>query len=124
MACVCLVALATGASPALAAPPSVTIAPASGLTFTTAQTSGKVNPQGKEAIYRFEYITDAQFDQNVAGGLSGFADAAQVGFGFLEASASATATSLVTIEGLASGVRYHLRLVAENEDGLGVATAP
>lgn len=109
---------------ATAAPPTASIGAASGLTFTTAQTSGKVNPQGKEATYRFEYIADAQFDKNVKGGLSGFADAAQVGFGFLGASAGETATPLVTIEGLISGVRYHLRLVAENEDGLGVATAP
>jgi hypothetical protein len=109
---------------ASAAPPTVSIAPASGLTFTTAQTSGKVNPQGKETVYRFEYISDAQFGKNVNGGLSGFADAGQVGFGFLEASAGETATPLVSIEGLTSGGSYHLRLVAENEDGLGVATAP
>ena len=109
---------------ASAAPPTVSITAATGLTFTTAQTNCKVNPQGKEATYRFEYITDAQFDKNVNGGLSGFADAAQASFGFLAASAGETATPLVTIEGLTSGVRYHLRLVAESEDGLGVATAP
>lgn len=119
-----LALLASSPAVASAAPPTASVDPASGLTFTTAQTSGRVNPQGKEATYRFEYIADAQYDKNVAGGLSGFADAAQVGFGFLAASAGETATPSVTIEGLASGVRYHLRLVAESEDGLGVATAP
>lgn len=107
-----------------AAPPTASINATTGLTFTTAQTSGKVNPQGKEATYRFEVISDELYDDNVAGGLPGFADATQVGFGFLGASAGQTALAPVTLEGLTSGVRYHLRLVAENEDGLGLATAP
>ncbi|HSS43438.1 MAG TPA: hypothetical protein VLK37_12925 [Solirubrobacterales bacterium] len=119
-----LVLLALLPASAAAAPPTVAINGTTGVTFTTAQTSGKVNPQGKETAYRFEYITDAQFDKNVVAGLSGFADAAQAGFGFLEASAGQTATPLVTLEGLTSGVSYHLRLLAESEDGLGVATAP
>lgn len=118
----CLLSLAPAT--ASAAPPSVSISATTGLTFTTAQISGKVNPQGKETTYGFEYITDALYDKNVTGGLSGFADAVQAGFGYLGASAVQTATPLVSIEGLTSGARYHLRLVAENEDGLGVATAP
>lgn len=119
-----LAALALAPVTASAAPPTVSITAASGLTFTTATTAGKVNPQGKESTYRFEYIGDALYDDNVNSGLPGFADAAQAGFGYLGASAGQTATPQVTLEGLASGARYHLRLVAENEDGVGVATAP
>ena len=43
-----LALLALAPATASAAPPAVMIAAASGLTFTTAQTTGKVNPQGKE----------------------------------------------------------------------------
>jgi hypothetical protein len=121
---VILILLALSPAIASATPPTVSINGTTGLTFTTAQTSGKVNPQGKETAYRFEYISDAQFDKNVLAGLAGFADAAQAGIGFLDASAGQTATPLVTLEGLTSGVGYHLRLLAENEDGIGVATAP
>lgn len=119
-----LALLALAPAIALAAPPTVSILAASGLTFTTAQTSGKVNPQGEETAYRFEYLSDAQFDKNVNAGISGFAGAAQAGFGYLPASAGQTTTPPVSIEGLTSGISYHLRLVAENEDGVGVATAP
>jgi hypothetical protein len=119
-----LVLLALPPAAALASPPTVSIGAASALTFTTAQTTGKVNPQGKETTYRFEYLADAQFDKNVEAGLPGFTDPGQAGFGFLEASAGQTTLAAVTLEGLVSGARYHLRLVAENEDGLGVATAP
>jgi hypothetical protein len=108
----------------LAAAPTATIAAASEVTFTTVVTSGKVNPQGKETAYRFEYLTDELFDDNLGDGLPGFADAAQTGFGYLPASAGQTPIGPVTLEGLLSGVRYHLRLVAENEDGIGAATAP
>jgi len=119
-----LVLSAIAPAAASASPPTVSIDAASGLTFTTAQTSGKVNPQGKEASYRFEYTSDDFYDDNVADGLPGFTDAAQVGFGFLGASAGQMTLPLVTLEGLASGARYHLRLVAENEDGTSISTAP
>jgi hypothetical protein len=119
-----LALLALVPATASAAPPTVSIAAASELTFTTAQTAGKVNPQGRETTYRFEYISGSRYDKNVADGLPGFADATQIGFGFLEALAGQTVLSSVTLEGLTSGVSYHLRLLAESEDGVGIATAP
>jgi hypothetical protein len=106
-----------------ASAPIVAIDSASEVGTTTAKASGDVAPGGMETTYRFEYISDEEFDDNEGDGLSGFAGATQTGFGFLPAAAGQTEAS-ATLGGLASGVRYHLRLVAENDDGTTAATAP
>jgi hypothetical protein len=46
---------------ASAAPPSVTIEPASEVGFTNVKAKGTVNPGGKETSWHFEYMTDAAF---------------------------------------------------------------
>jgi hypothetical protein len=109
----------------VAAAPVVTVGPATEVGPTTARVTGSIDPQGQEAVYRFEYISDELFDSNVADGLPGFVGADGAGFGFLSPSAGPTSLPPVTLEGLLPGVRYHLRLVAEGEEGaLGVADAP
>lgn len=121
-----LFALLTLPAGSVAAAPIVTIAPASQISSTTAQVVGTVAPQGLDTAYRFEYIGDGLFDSNVAAGLDGFTDAARAGVGFLPASAGPAQLSPVILQGLLPGTRYHLRLVAENDDspfGVG-ATAP
>lgn len=117
-----LCVIGSGASAASAASPTVTINPASELGFTTAKATGEVAAEGKEASYHFEYLTDAQFDENEANTLPPFEGAAQVGFGSVEA--AGTANPEVHLEGLISGTEYHLRLVAENEDGQDIDIAP
>lgn len=107
---------------ASATAPVVTIEAAAEVGFTTAKAQGEVNPGEKETSYRFEYITDAQFDQNEAESLPGFEGAAQVGHGGFtqeeaEGIAGAVPVGPAILEGLDAATEYHLRLLAENEDG-------
>lgn len=92
--------------------PAVTIEAASQVGFTTAKAKGTVNPGGKETSYHFEFTTQAQFEAEGWGGASWTA---------VESIATGTTAVPVeaTLEGLASGTQYHLRLVAENEDSAG-----
>jgi hypothetical protein len=117
-----LCALGSGASAASAAPPTISVEGPVEIGVSTARGHGKITPGGKETFYRFEYVSDQQFDENEANNLPGFEGAASA-FGALEASAGETAIEPV-FEGLVSGTEYHLRLVAENEDGTEVAAAP
>jgi hypothetical protein len=116
-------ALATTAS---AAPPAVTAEAATEVTAATARAHGKVNPGAEEAFYRFEFITGTQFDRNQREGDDPFAGATADGFGRLAAGAGETQVSPLLGEagGLEASTEYHLRLVAENEDGTQVAVAP
>jgi hypothetical protein len=123
LACLAGSALATAAS---AAPPAVTAEAATEVTAATARAHGKVNPGAEEAFYRFEFITDTQFDRNQREGDDPFAGAVADGFGRLAAGAGETAVSPLLGEagGLEASTEYHLRLVAENEDGEAIAVAP
>jgi hypothetical protein len=117
-----LVSLVLGTTLASATAPVVTIDPAAQVGFTTAEVKGEVNPGEKETSYRFEYITDAQFDQNETESLPGFEGAAQVGFGGFsqeeaEGIVGAVPVGPAILEELTAATEYHLRLVAENEDG-------
>jgi hypothetical protein len=104
------------ASAASAAAPAVTIEAASQVGFSTAKAKGSVNPEDKEASYRFEYVSQAHFEAE------GFANAAQAGNGSLAENAGATPVT-ATLEGLNANTTYHLRLVAENADGSDEAAA-
>jgi hypothetical protein len=110
-------ALALGATSASAAP-AVSVEGASEVTYTTALAKGEVSPEGKDTSYRFEYASQAQYE---AEGNS-FANAAQAGHGFLGAAEPSTPAQ-VTLEGLSPNTTYHLRLVAQNEDGTSEAIA-
>jgi hypothetical protein len=112
--------LALSAAPAQAAPPTATIEPAAEVGFTTALAKGEVNPGEKETSCRFEYITDAQFEENVnLNSLPGFAGAAQAPCAEPLIGNAAQPVG-ATLESLAPNTTYHLRLLAENEDSAGV----
>jgi hypothetical protein len=108
--------LVLGVSLAAAVAPVATVENASGVDATSAHVEGEVDPQGKETSWRFEYITDAKFQENLANTLPGFEGASSGPQGSLEAAAPATAVE-GELKGLQPNTTYHLRLFAENEDG-------
>jgi hypothetical protein len=123
LACLAGLALATTAS---AVPPAVTAEAATEVTAATARAHGRVNPGTEEAFYRFEFITDTQYDRNQREGDDPFAGAVADGFGRLGAGAGEIQVSPLLGEagGLEASTEYHLRLVAESEDGEAIAIAP
>jgi hypothetical protein len=111
-------ALAFTAAPALAdTAPAVTIKAASGLTATTANVSGTINPNGgpSETTWGFQYSKEPVTEGwTPAGGIT-------VSGSYLENSAEATSVTPLnvagTIEGLQPNVAYKVRLVATNAGG-------
>ncbi len=55
---VCAIALSFGASSAFAEAPTVSIEQATGVSYTTADIAGTVDPKEHETLYAFEYSTD------------------------------------------------------------------
>lgn len=116
LAAIVAVALVLGVSLAAGAAPTVTIENASNVEYTTAHVEGEVDPSTHETSYHFEAATQAQFTA------SEWAEATQQGFGSLPEGAGLTPVE-ATLEGLAPATTYHLRLVAENEEGPSEAVA-
>jgi hypothetical protein len=80
---------------------------------TAATFVGSVDPNGSATTYRFQYLTEAQFE---AGGWSG---ATEVPPGGEDIGAGNTPLQLSgRIEGLASGTAYRLRILAESAAGV------
>jgi hypothetical protein len=104
------VILAGGAVLASAAPPVVTVQDASEVSFLSAQVKGTVDPGGEPATYRFQVVTDGQFQENLTNSLPGFENATTV----IEQTVEGSGPQPVEgeLEGLASGTTYHLRLIA------------
>lgn len=113
-------AVAFGASPALAAGPTVTIEEAKNIEYTSIDVEGTVNPEGFPTQWRFEYISDEEFQKNLAESHPGFTNAI-VPFA---STAYSTETVGGHIEGLHAGTEYHLRLFARNVHGSQAAVAP
>lgn len=113
--------LAIGALPAAADAPLVVIEDAGDVSHTSAGVKGTVNPQGQSTPYRFQFIPDAQYEENLGNGLPGFEGAATGIEGSVEGSGAQSVEG--TLAGLTPGTEYHLRLVAENGDGQSEATA-
>ena len=118
-----LLTLAIGVSFASAAAPIATIDPASEIGVTSAKATGEVDPSSAETSYRFEFITDAQFQDNLGNGQPGFQGATEVGNNSLPGGGGATPVA-ATLEGLSPATTYHLRLLAENADGSSQSIAP
>lgn len=114
------------AATASAAPPAVVAEAATEVTAATVRAHGKVNPGAEEAFYRFEFIDDTAYDRNQREGDDPFLGATADGFGRLAAGTGETAVEPLLGEGggLEANTEYHLRLVAENEDGEAIAVAP
>ncbi len=108
--------LVLGVALAGATAPAVSIEPAANVEFSTADVAGEVNPEDKETSYHFEYIADAQFEENVANLQPPFQGATEVGFDSLPENGGLTPVS-EALTNLTPATTYHLRLFAENGDG-------
>ena len=87
------------------------------LSQTGATLRAKINPNGKDTTYLFQYVSEAQFGQ------SGYAEAIAVPLGGEAIGAGNQDVEVAQpITGLAPGVAYRFRVVASNE--LGVARGP
>ena len=102
-------ALLFSVSLANATAPTVAIEGASEVTYNSAKASGHVDPADKDSFWHFEYATEAQFTN------SEWAEASWANFDFMAAESGNTEVSVQL--SLSPGTTYHLRLVAENEDG-------
>jgi sugar lactone lactonase YvrE len=83
---------------------------ASAITSTTATLNGTVNPNNSPTAYRFEYVTDTQYQ------VDGFASATNTPVGDA-GSTIGDQTVSADITGLEAGALYHFRLVANNGTG-------
>jgi hypothetical protein len=119
LAAALLASLVLGVALASAVAPTVTIENASEVGYTAAKVEGTVDPQGQPTTYRFQYVADAQYQENLANSLEGFEGATTGLEEFTEAAGPVSGE----LTELAPGTEYHLRLVAENGDGPSEAIA-
>jgi hypothetical protein len=125
-----------GALLAVAAPLSLPVAaeaasaPSLGTTWASevspeaAVANAFVNPEGLSTSWHFEYLTDAAYAANLAGGREGFAGATVApGPGEAAAIASLQVVSW-PLSGLSQSTTYHLRAVVESAGGAAVSLAP
>jgi DNA-binding beta-propeller fold protein YncE len=89
-------------------PPEVESVSFAEVTETEAELRATINPMGAETKYRFEYVDQAQFEEE------GFAGATIAGEGQLPAGSEGVAVS-AGVTGLDPATSYRFRVVAENE---------
>ncbi len=120
-----VLALALCASPARAAgPPTIGEVWASEVVATSAKLSAEVSPNGSFTFYRFDYLTEAEYEANLGAGREPFAGAAQAPA--LEAGAIGTGPTVVVSQrpaGLSAKTAYRYRVRAENANGQTVGAA-
>ncbi len=121
-------ALADSPTPALAAAaPQVGASWSTGVSSGAANLNAEVNPEGLPTTYRFEYLTEAQYQANLAAPLEGFADATKAPAG-AEANLGAASTvqpALQHIGPLSPATTYRYRIIATNSDApSGASPAP
>lgn len=106
--------------PASAAnPPRIIAAWVSEVTATSANLNLQVNPEGQSTTYRFEYLSEAAFQANLAAGHEGFAGAAKAppsGSG-VAGSGAANVTLVQQLKGLAPLTTYRYRALATSSAG-------
>lgn len=103
-AAVCaVVVVGITAAPALALSPSVETLPASAVAETEATLNGKVNPNGLETKYFFEYGTSVSYGSKTAE--------------FSAGSGSSAVEKSQTVPSLTKVTDYHYRIVAKNSSG-------
>jgi hypothetical protein len=98
-------------------PPSVGSTTVDGITTSSANFEAQVNPNSFETHYRFEYVTQAQFE---ASGFTGAAETSEVNLG----SAGEAQTAHGHAGGLIPDTTYRFRVVAENEHGTSASSEP
>ncbi len=104
--------LVVGVAITVATAPSVTVEDATEVGYTAAQVKGMVDRQEQGTTYRFQYATQADFSDAVTGIEA-----------LLEEGGPGAQEVTGELTGLAANTTYHLRLQAENGDGLSEATA-
>jgi hypothetical protein len=114
-----LASLVLGVTLGSAAIPTVSVQNAGEVGYTTAKVAGTVDPQGQFTTYRFQYISEAQFQDNLTNSLPGF-EGAPTG---VEAGTETAEGVSGELTGLNPDTVYHLRLAAENGDGPAEAIA-
>ncbi|HWA52887.1 MAG TPA: hypothetical protein VG816_01805 [Solirubrobacterales bacterium] len=92
--------------------PSISDEEVFGVTETAATLEGEVNPNGEPTTYRFQYVTQADFEE---GGYAG-AKEIPVGGAFLGEGTEAISLS-EEVKGLSSGTSYRFRIFAEGSEG-------
>jgi hypothetical protein len=110
------------------APTVLTVDDASEVSYNTATLSGEVErPAGEDpelnTSCRFEYITDAQFDQNLANSAPGF-EGASAAYCPDPITADGSTDIEMSISGLTHATEYHQRLVVENGGGSDAEEGP
>lgn len=123
LAAAILATLVLGVSLASATAPTVTVEPASAVSYRTAQVEGSVDPGGETVTYRFQYVTEALFQANLTNGVPGFEGATTGIEGTLEGSGPQPVSG--ELAGLTQNTTYHLRLLVENaaaESGEAIAS--
>ncbi len=91
-------------------------AAASAVAKTAATLKAAIDPEGKEARYRFQYVTEAQFEKNEKEGHEGFAGAAATPLSSPIGSDFAAHEVSAALTGLAYATSYRFRVVAYNSD--------
>src|SRR5687767_12018457 len=102
VSCILLFALVPAAV-ALAAAPTASTGPVSGVGRTAATLNGTVNPGGAATSWHFEYGTTTAYGLESGGGDT--------------AAGSADVPVSIQVAGLSAGTTYHYRVVATNADG-------
>jgi hypothetical protein len=116
-------ALILGATLAGADSPTVTIENASSVSYSSAVAKGTVDPKGKTTYCHFEYVSQAQLEQNLDNGGGEFDGAPAPDCNDLPRNGTGSQDVETTLTGLTPGTVYHLRLLANNDDGLSEAVA-
>jgi hypothetical protein len=114
-----VLALAAGPPARAAVPPSLGPAWASDVVATSARLHGAVNPGGAITFYRFDYISNASYEANLAAGKGGFTGALKVPSGAEPSVGAGTSPVAVTqqISSLGPETTYRYRIVAKSTAG-------
>ena len=120
----CAVAAALATAGAISIPahalaagqPTISASWATDVTSTSASLHAEVNPEGLEATYRFEYLTEVAYQANLGAGHEGFTAAAKAPpFGEEGLGSEATdQPALQHLVSLAPATTYRYRIVATN----------
>ncbi len=108
---------ATSEPPGTFGPPVVETEPAQPVFYDEAILRGTVDPAGLQTQYRFEYLSEAEYEANA----ESFAGAISTPTKVLPANGGPTDVE-ASVFGLAEGTAYRFRLVAENADSTAVGT--
>lgn len=116
--CVVVVFCLLAPAGASAAAPSVGGVWASQVQPTNVRLNAEVNPNGKTSTYRFEYLTRAAYEANVAGAKDPFTGASKLpAAGETTIAGTAATTIFPGLFGLSTDTPYRYRLVVKNPDG-------